>query len=178
MENSEEARYNFSKVSSRDAQAFGSARPGFPSKAVGQAAITEWATFMKGKDIKRVLSLLGDDEKEYYGVDIDDAMIAEFGAGNYKRTSVFSPEARDIISKALRAAREAGQNIVMHCSGGEGRAALAMGLWLVDAYGLSPEDAAREVHEEAEKNSGVARRLNVEKLSYLILNGTMTGFKK
>lgn len=178
MATSEEAKFNFSKVSSRDALAFGSARPGFPSKEASQEEITAWSAFMKVKGIKRVLSLLGDDEKTYYKVDIDAAMIAEFGAANYTRISVFSPDARDVLSGALNTAREAGDTIVMHCSGGEGRAALAMGLWLVDGYGLAPDDAAGEVQDETEKNPGIARRVNVAKLSHLVLKGTMTGFSK
>lgn len=178
MSTSEAAKFNFAKVSSRDALAFGSARPGFPSKEAEQESITEWSVFMKEKGIKRVLSLLGNDEKEYYKVDIDAAMIAEFGDPNYTRTSVFSPDARELMSAALRAAREAGETIVMHCSGGEGRAALAMGLWLVDGYGLAPEDAAREVQEETERNPGIARKVKVAKLNHLVVNGTMTGFSK
>jgi protein-tyrosine phosphatase len=33
----------------------------------------------------------------------------------------------------------------VHCSGGGGRAALGLGVWLCDKYGLTPEDAAAEV---------------------------------
>lgn len=172
------APFNFSKVSSRDAIAFGGSRPGFPSKQVSTAEISAWCTFMKGQGIKRVLSLLGDDEKtEFYpGVDIDAAMTAEFGQQNYTRTSVFKPESRQLMSTALLAAKEANEAIVIHCSGGEGRAALGMGLWLVDVYGLAPEDAMHDIGAERDRTPGVKRKLNAAKLSHLVTHGTMTGF--
>lgn len=173
------AEHNFSKVSARDALAFGSARPGFPNEMVTSEEIAKWAAFMKAKGVKRVLSLLGDDEKDYYkDLDIDAVMREEFGEENYTRTSVFSPNAKEVMSAAMSAAREAGDAIVMHCSGGGGRAALGMGLWLVDGYGLAPEDAARELEEETRKNPGVARKISVAKLRYLAVNGTMQGFSK
>jgi protein-tyrosine phosphatase len=40
---------------------------------------------------------------------------------------------------------QSGERIVVHCSGGGGRAALGLGVWLCDKYGLTPEDAAAEV---------------------------------
>lgn len=179
MTTSDSVLFNFSKVSSRDALAFGAARPGYPDKKVTLDKVTTWATYMKSQGIKRVLSLLSDDEKAdfYPDLDIDSVMTSEFGRGNYTRTSVFKPESREKTSAALRAAREAGESIVMHCSGGGGRATTAMGLWLVDGYGLAPEDAAREVQEEAEKLEGIKRNMNSAKLAYFVLNGTMIGFK-
>lgn len=179
MSASDHTPFNFSKVSSRDALAFGSARPGYPSEQVSLEQLASWTAFMKAQGVQRVLSLLGDDEKaEFYPTfDIDSIMGAEFGSGHYVRTSVIKPHSREKISAALRAAREAHETIVIHCSGGTGRAALAMGLWLVEGYGLAPEDAAREVQEEADKLNGVKRTAIGAKLAYFVLNGTMIGFK-
>lgn len=175
----EKPEHNFSKASPRDALAFGSSRPGFPSKEVTREEVAAWSAFMKQKGIKRVLSLLGDDEKCYYkDVDIDVAMVEEFGEGNYTRTSVFTPDSREIMSGAMKTARQAGDAIVIHCSGGEGRAGLGIGVWLVDGYGLAPDEAAREVAEETGKHVGVARKVNVGKLGHLVLHGSMDGFKK
>lgn len=174
------AENNFSRVSERDALAFGSSRPGFPSKSVTADDVQAWVQFMLDKGIKRVLSLLGDDEaEEYYpGINIDQLMTEAFGSDNYTRTSVFVPTARTTMSDALAAAKIASEPIVMHCSGGEGRAALAMGLWLVDSYGLAPTDACREIDEETGRNEGIARRTSAAKLAHLVECGTMTGFKK
>lgn len=172
--------YNFSRVSGRDAQAFGSARPGFPSKKVAADQTSSWIDFMKSKGVKRVLSLLGDDEvEEYYPEqNIDKVMSEAYGEENYTRTSVFASNSRSVMSDALAKAKASGDSIVMHCSGGEGRAALAMGLWLVDSYGLAPSDAAREIAEEAKRTEGVVRRIDVNKLSHLVTTGSMAGFKK
>jgi len=169
--------YNFSRVSARDALAFGCSRPGFPSEEVAIESVKSWSEYMKGRGIKRVLSLLGDDEKAYYkDLDIDEVMMAEFGERNYARTSVFKEGARQVMSDALTAAREANETIAIHCSGGSGRAGLGMGLWLVDTYGLAPEDAATEIAGETERNPGIKRKVKAEKLAYLVTNGSMVGF--
>lgn len=170
--------HNFSRVSSRDARAFGSGRPGFPSKSVPEADVSGWIAFMRSKGVNRVLSLLGDDEvKDYYpGLDIDEMMRVSFGQDKYTRTSVFTENAYEEICKAISAAQESGDTIVMHCSGGEGRAAIAMTLWLVNVYGLAPEDATREIDEQTESLSEVVRRTDASKVAYLIENGSMKGF--
>lgn len=175
--------HNFSRVSDRDELAFGSARPGSPNKQVSEAEVSEWVTFMKSKGVQSVLSLLGDDEKEEYypGLDVDAIMRSSFGEKNYTRTSVFAPDALDKMSDALARARESEQKIVMHCSGGTGRASLALMLWLVDTYGILPEDAAREVEAEVERCkmcNHVVRRVSSPKLVHLITNGTMTGYSE
>lgn len=174
------APHNFCRVSARDAEAFGSSRPGFPNKAVTSDEVSAWLTFMRSQGIKRVLSLLGDDEKVDYfpDMDIDAVMTDAFGQGCYVRTSVFVDGARDVMTKALAEAKDKNQPIVVHCSGGEGRAALGMALWLVDRYGLAPEDAAREIEEETARNEGIARKVNASKLAHLVTNGSMLGFKK
>lgn len=108
--------------------AVGSARPGFPSKQVSEAAVSASAMFMKTNGVQNVLSLLGDDEKEEYypGLDIDTIMCSYFGEKNYTRTSLFAADARDRMSAALARSKQSEQKIVMHCSGGEGRASLAL----------------------------------------------------
>lgn len=135
---------------------------------------------MKSKGIKRVLSLLGNDEAEEYfpGQKIDILMTEAFGKENYTRTSVFAPNSHSIMSDTLAAAKSSGESVVMHCSGGEGRATLAMGLWLVDSYGLSPADAIQEIVEETARWEGVVRRTDVDKLSHLVTTGSMSGFEK
>lgn len=170
--------YNFSRVSQRDAIAFGSARPAFPAKDATREQITGWIDFMKANNIKHVLSLLGDDETAYYNFDIDNAMRDAFGQQYYTRTSVFKEGAKDIMCNAVAAAADRKEAIVIHCSGGEGRAALGMGLWLVQTYGLAPEDAAREVQEETDRNEGINRKVNHAKLKHLVVSGSMIGFSK
>lgn len=171
--------FNFSRVSPRDEQAYASGRPGFPNKEVNPEDVPFWVEFMKAQGIKRVLSLLGDDEvREFFPwQNIDTDMENAFGKGNYHRTSLYAPNARSVIFDAFSGAKESGDTIVMHCSGGEGRAALAMGLWLIQNYGISPSDAVREIDEETSRNDGVSRRTNASKLEYLLSNGSLIGYK-
>ncbi|KAI0567493.1 Protein-tyrosine phosphatase-like protein [Gracilaria domingensis] len=173
-----ENSFNFSRVSDRDELAFGSARPGFPSKEVSLEELEPWVRFMKANGVKRVLSLLGDDEKDYYKFDIDQEMTTAFGEGKYNRTSVFVSNSRDVIVSALDAAHKAEEPIVIHCSGGEGRAAIGMSMWLTHVYGLSPEEAAQEIQKETDRTTGTVRRISAPKVAHLISAGTMTGFKK
>lgn len=179
-EHTSTALHNFSRASARDALAFASSRPGFPAEPSSSEQVAEWISFMKTKGIRRVLSLLGDDEKVDFfpSLDLDAEMTAAFGPECYTRTSVFTPGAHSVMSGALAAAKAANEPIVMHCAGGEGRAGLAMILWMVEVYGIAPEDAAREVAEEAERNLGVVRRPNAAKLAYLMEKGSMKGFGK
>ncbi|CAN8067085.1 unnamed protein product [Agarophyton chilense] len=173
-----ENNFNFSRVSERDELAFGCSRPGFPAKEVSLGGVDPWVNFMKGRGIKRVLSLLGNDEKDYFKFDIDQVMTTAFGEGKYTRTSVFAPHSRDVIISALDAALKSQEPIVIHCSGGEGRAAIGMTMWMTHVYGISPEEGALEVQKEADRSPGTVRRISAEKVEFLISEGTMTGFKK
>ncbi|PXF44081.1 hypothetical protein BWQ96_06162 [Gracilariopsis chorda] len=173
-----EADFNFSPVSWRDRIGFGSGRPGFPSKEVSRDSLKPWIEFMRNKGILRVLSFLGDDEKDYYKCDIDQEMINAFGEGKYTRTSVFAPNSKQVILNAIDAAHKAAEPIVMHCSGGEGRTSIGMCMWLVHVHKLSPEEAAEELKKETEALTGIVRRISAEKVAYLISNSTMAGFKK
>ena len=61
---------------------------------------------------------------------------------------------------------------MVHCSGGSGRTSLAMGLWLVDKYGLAPEQAAREIAGHAAA-ARVVRAPDAAKLAALIQRRTL-----
>ena len=117
------------------------------------------AEFVRARGVRRVLSLLGDDEIAWYASDLDAAMRRDFS--RYDRTSVFAPGARDVALAAFDAAREAGEPIVMHCSGGQGRAGIALSLWLVHCHGLTPEDAVAEVVVDVVQPTSAAAASNV-----------------
>ncbi len=78
------------------------------------------------KGIKRVVSLLADDEvAEFYpGFSVDATMQEAFGPTGYVRKSLAQPDSHAVISAAFKSAREAGDPIVIHCSAGETRASL------------------------------------------------------
>ena len=97
---------------------------------------------------------------------------AGFAGPRWTSVSVKSPGAADAVLAALRAADAAGERIVVHCSGGSGRTSLGMGLWLVDKYGLTPEQAAREIAEHAAATK-VVRSPDSAKLADLIARRTL-----
>ena len=78
----------------------------------------------------------------------------------------------DIILNALRAADAAGERIVIHCAGGSGRTSLGAGLWLVEKYGLTPQEAAKEISEHA-TTIRVVRNPDSAKLATLIERRTL-----
>eukprot|EP00123_Amoebidium_parasiticum_P001192 comp12236_c0_seq1/m.7028 comp12236_c0_seq1/g.7028 ORF comp12236_c0_seq1/g.7028 comp12236_c0_seq1/m.7028 type:complete len:184 (-) comp12236_c0_seq1:502-1053(-) len=142
---------NFSHISPEDEQAFTSCRPGYSPKnefpkAVPNDDVAAWVAFMKEKGVTRVISLLGDDEVEWYKEPMEQLLEKNgMDPTKYSRTSVFSPNARDVILGAMKAADENGEKFVVHCSQGQGRAGMGSALWLVHKYGLSPEEAAEVV---------------------------------
>lgn len=97
---------------------------------------------------------------------------AGFDGPRWTSTSVKSPGAADTILAALRAADAAGERVVVHCSGGSGRTSLGMGLWLVDKYGLTPEQAAKEIAEHAAA-AKVVRSPDSAKLTTLVTRRTL-----
>ena len=82
----EAVRFNFGEASSRDGLAHGALRPGKQANAleapgaVGDAEVREWVEFVRARGVRRVLSLLGDDEIAWYASDLDAAMRAAFRA--------------------------------------------------------------------------------------------------
>ena len=169
--------YNFGPASGRDELAYGSCRPGLQSNkdtspgAVKDSEVAEWVAQMKAWGIQRVVSLLGDDELEWYENNLDEQMKAA-GFSGYARTSVFAPDAHKVIEAALREAGEAKEKVVVHCSGGGGRAALGLGQWLTSQHELTPEQAADEIAEFA-KDKPFNRRPDAAKLTTLQTAGTL-----
>lgn len=77
--------------------------------------------------------------------------------------TVGSTEAYSNIVAALRDAEAAGERVVIHCRGGEGRTGNAMAAWLIARHGLSPDEAEAEVVKHAGV-VGAVRRAKGSKL--------------
>lgn len=176
-EDEEHVRYNFGPASTRDDVIFGCVRPGYQSNraeyqgAVEDAEVAEWVQWMKGRGVTHVLSLL-EDEVAWYDSDLDAAMHKAF-PGKYARECVHDMGARNNIHDTLRAVRATpGSKLVCHCSHGEGRASLGLGMWLVLQHRLSPEDAVAEIKATATE-IGVKRSPDTAKLASLLLAGSV-----
>ena len=167
----EAVRFNFGEASSRGGLAHGALRPGSEATrsrapgAVGDAEVREWVEFVRARGVRRVLSLLGDDEIAWHGGDLDAAMRRDFS--RYDRTSVFAPGARDVALAAFDAAREAGEPIVMHCSGGRARGGSRFRSGSCITTDWTPGDAVAEVVAVAGAQ-GTERKPSVEKLKLLL----------
>ena len=170
--------HNFARVSGRDELVYGSSRPGYSKDNEKPGAVTTeevvlWCQFMQENGVRRILSLLGDDEVEWYAEPIADSLAAHgFDGNHYTRAGVFVDGAVEVMLDAFKRADAAGEKIVVHCSGGGGRASLGFGVWLMHKYGLSAEEAAQEIADTAAVE-GSNRRPDAAKLQQLMDNGTL-----
>lgn len=107
---------------------------------------------MKDKEIHHVLMLLDDNELEDYPEPGLEEMYKN--AGFIVHHEPMSEEgAANRIFDILDTAEKNGESVVAHCTHGQGRSGRVSAAWLVHRYGLSPEDATREVMEHAEQES-------------------------
>uniref|UniRef100_A0A7S2U2L0 Tyrosine specific protein phosphatases domain-containing protein n=1 Tax=Lotharella oceanica TaxID=641309 RepID=A0A7S2U2L0_9EUKA len=129
---------------------------------------------MHAQGIQRVLSLLGDDEAQWYSFDIDKRMASEFKA--YTRVPMFRGDARSSVEKAIGDARAASEPIVVHCSGGGGRCGLGLAIGAMASSELSVEDVKKEIEAYA-KEIGTKRKVDLKKLQNLLTSGNAAGSK-
>ncbi|KAG2426003.1 hypothetical protein HXX76_013374 [Chlamydomonas incerta] len=163
-----DAKYNFGRASAHDDIVFGAARPGAasqrcfnPDDKVTVPEVEEWAAFMSGHGVTRVVSLLSQSEVGTYVQPPTDTLATLF-----KRAVLVdakAPGAADQLVAELKAAVDAGEKVVVHCWGGGGRTGMALAAWLVRQHGLTPEAAAEQVESYA-KGQGASRRADVAQL--------------
>lgn len=73
------------------------------------------------------------------------------------------PGAAQKIFQIIRQAQEQNEKVVVHCTGGVGRAGRVAAGWLVTRYGMTPQEATKEVMETAE-SLGIRRKGSAEQL--------------
>eukprot|EP00668_Euglena_longa_P038348 GGOE01049348.1.p1 GENE.GGOE01049348.1~~GGOE01049348.1.p1 ORF type:complete len:186 (+),score=44.25 GGOE01049348.1:63-560(+) len=162
----------------KDDLVYGSERPGYSKDnervgAVTAAEVVPWCQFMKAQGIHHILSLLGDDEVQWYQEPIEETLTKNgFQTENYSRTSVFAANAAQVCLDAFKRADAAGEKIVVHCSGGSGRGSLGLGLWLMHKYSMSAEEAVAAIQDAAVQD-GTSRRPDASKLQNLMAKGTL-----
>ena len=160
------APFKFGPASSRDTIVHTCERPGADDAyntpgGIPQTAVQEWVDFMQARDVKRVLTLLDDNELEYFAVPLFDTY--KKAGFKYEHIPMGGPDAKTRVMGALHDAEAAGEKVVAHCTHGMGRSGRVAAAWLAVRYGLSAEDATREAMETAEKTDvtrlGDARKL-------------------
>mmetsp|Transcript_8528 Transcript_8528/g.16677 ORF Transcript_8528/g.16677 Transcript_8528/m.16677 type:complete len:178 (-) Transcript_8528:1133-1666(-) len=174
---SDGAPYNYSAATSTESLVFIAERPSYDkdreSKGAASAeSIPAWVSFMKEHGIRRVFSALGDDEVEWYPIDIDAEMVRSFGEGKYVRSSVYADGAFEKALALVKGAIESKEPVVIHCSGGGGRASVVAAACLAASRGMTPEAAAAGIMEKAEA-AGARRRVDVTTVQRFMARGTL-----
>lgn len=162
-------QYNFAPASTRDEVLYGAARPGAsqqlcyrPDLKLPASVITEWAYWAKGEGFERVITLLSPSELDTYQGSVVDVLSHQF-SGHYSNIVMDRPGALQQVLAAVRTAQEAGDKILVACWAGAGRTGQVLAAWLVQQYGLTPEEAAEEVKANAVKH-GANRKVDVPAL--------------
>lgn len=145
---------------------FTAERPG--SDRGGEGAIIptdivqEWIEFIKANNIRHILMLLDENELQDYAEPGLVELYKSAGLVVHHEPMVMAG-APNRIFDILHTAEHNGERVVAHCTHGQGRSGRVSAAWLVNRYGLSPEDATNEVMKQAEADS-VVRLGNALKL--------------
>jgi len=159
------ARLNFAPASSRDSIVHGVERAGMRSEfdrpgAIPAEAVSEWREFMEAQGVTRGISLMTEEEMSWFP---EPGLLASDVLPVYDHVVTFEPGAAKEIMALLRKAEEAGEKVVVHCCGGQGRTGMVLAAWLVERYGLSPEEAVEEMLAHAAERN-VRRGSEAEKV--------------
>ena len=148
-------KYNFGSAYEKEHIVFGASRPGFPDRVVPEISVQEWIDFMKSQGIKRICCLLPNVQLSYYEIDLLKTYDINFGESKVCWAPVEDYHLCDAkmlkerIIPFLIGADEEGERVVVHCSGGRGRAGQVLAAWIVYRHNLSVEQALLSV-----KNTG------------------------
>ena len=118
------APFNFGPASRRDAIVHTCERPGADDafntpRGIPQAEVLKWVAFMRERGVKRVLTLLDDNELEYFAEPLFETYRQEGFACTH--VPMGSADAKGRVMGALRDAEAAGELVVAHCTHGMGR---------------------------------------------------------
>ena len=138
--------FHFGPARSGEATAYGARTP-----AASLTGIREWADFMLARGVTRVCCLLDAGQLAGFPLDLETEYKKLFGATCVLMEAIADHHLcslqalRGSILPFLRAADAAGDRVVIHCWGGNGRVGHVLAAWLVAARGLSPTEALEAV---------------------------------
>jgi len=133
------APFNYGPASGRDAIVHTCERPGADDafnrpNGIPPAAVQEWVQFMRDKGVTRVLTLLDDNELAFFATPLFETYAAEGFV--WSHVPMGSPDAKQRVMDALKAAEAADEKIVAHCTHGMGRSGRVSAAWLAVRYGV------------------------------------------
>jgi len=141
-----DSNFHFGPARSGEVTAYGARTP-----EGSFASIVEWADFMRAQGVTRVCCLLDAGQLAGFPVNLEAEYKKLFGETCVLMEPIAdhhlcSQQAlRERILPFLRTADSAGERVVIHCWGGNGRTGHVLAAWLVAARGLSPVDAMTAV---------------------------------
>ncbi len=147
--------HGFGPACQEEAFVFGARRPGYPKKKddLTSEDVETWISFMHARDIKRVVCLLGQQLRFYDA--LGNGLIVRYQASFGPERVIHAPiEDYHLCDEALllnrilpflRSSDEAGEGVVVHCSGGSGRTGHVLAAWLVYGREYKPSQAIRKV---------------------------------
>ena len=144
-------QYNFGPACPGERIVFGAERPGFDSSSVGSEETWQWISFMRQNGIKRVCSLLPQDQLAFFTVDLLQEYRWAFGEVRVCSAPIADRYLCDaailhgVVLPFLGQAEERNEPVVVHCSGGSGRSGHVLAAWLVHARGLEVDEALTAV---------------------------------
>lgn len=158
-------KHNFAQGSPFDETLYISERPGNPENKGDLIPIkkfNDWSIFMKEHGISHIINLLDDNEMANYPYPGLMTLFEDSGFVAY-RQGMREPNAALHILGWIDQCHERNEKVVVHCTGGIGRAGRVAAAWLVYKHGLSAEEATGAVLQNA-KLTNVKRKGDVESL--------------
>jgi len=141
--------------------------------------LIEWASHLRENGIKRLLSLLTDEEasvrvsggaSEYAAA----LVAAGFEADKVANVDLSSADSLAEVSRIMQEAKAAREKVCIHCDDGEKLTAVVMAYWLLfDYIGGDNHLEACDALESRKRLSGVGRRAKAEDVEELMESGCL-----
>jgi hypothetical protein len=129
---------------------FGACCPGWHSAASHEAAIADWLSFMRGREVERVCCLVPGRDLDSPAGNVERYRRA-FGRERVRHAPLSDHRLADpsVLEEAilpfLDAAASADERVVVHCLTGLGRTGQTLAAWLAHDRGYAPERAVETV---------------------------------